>query len=535
MLSLMCLALSGLARPAMAQQSASGLRGLGYLPDPVAKSPRLLAMGRLQLVDGLHNHLSLWDFAGNPTGIAEAESLSTLEYRPTIASGSVFGDIPPGSPLYERQELGSHRADNSIETWRRAPGATAYGLVADYSKLQTDLPFDAVSETRDVYKVPVIGGAVNGRVPWIHSTRFDYALRGQFGNTVQDHGYYAIFHLPQGDYLGKPTAVVEPPDLFTPNKDEITNLNYGIAFSARVTKDIKAAIGYDRLLRKWRSSLDGLRSTSKVEEDRPFNTGQATLVGRLGRSLEWAADGRAWHCASEQSFFWTVSAGQSIAPLAGSGKVLDRDSKGTSLRTQARWTSGDFVLGAGFGTSFQREIITPWYPTASGEQAGFNNFLDQVGARSGADTLLLPPRVTASQVEERSIDFLGGGNWQLPGRRGVVGIEFERRHTKIDQAGFPTGPKPTRWDVRAGGEYLVSPSFRARAGWSYGVHDQDDLTADDAYRSTVLTAGLGIQPAGARWSADLGFAFESLGADYVDATNTRGGERTIALQLRWPF
>ena len=533
MLSVMCLAAPGLTGSARAQEG--GLKGLGYIADPLSKSPRLLGMGRLQLVDDLHNHLSLWDFAGNPTGIAEAESVSTLEYRPTLRSTSVFADVPPGSPQYERQEFGDHATDNTIETWRRAPGATAYGLVADYSKLQTDVPFDATSEARDRYKVPTLGGAVNGRVPWIHSTRFDYALRGQFGNTVQDHLYNEIFHLPQGDYLGKPTASVEPPDLYTPNHDEITNLRYGAALSMRVTNHIQAAIGYDRQLEKWRSSLEGLRSTSNVNEDRPYNTGQATVVGRVGKNLEFAADGRAYHVASEQFFFWTVSAGPTTAPLAGSGKVLDRDLKGTSLRTQARWRSGAFSLGAGFGTTFDRQIITPWYPTSPDQQGGFNDFLDGIGSRAGADTLQLPARITPSQVEQRSTSLLGGGNWQLPGGKGVVGVEYEQTHTKVDQAGYATGPKPELWDIRAGGEYHLSPSFLGRAGWNYGVHDADALTSDNAYRCTVVTIGMGLQPPGARWTADLGFAFEWLGADYVDATNTRGGEKQMSLQLRWPF
>lgn len=534
MLSMMCLMALGLARPALAQNETA-LQGLGYLVDPVARSPRLLGMGQLKLVEGRHNSLALWDFAGNPTGIAEAESVSTFEYRPMVHSGTVFGDVPAGAPLKERQELGTHQADNVFETWHRAPGAAAYGLVADLSKVQVDRTFDPLTEQRDRSSVPAIGGAVNGRVPWVHSTRFDYALRGQFGNTAQDRGYYEIFHLPQGDYLGKKTATVEAPDLFTPNHDEITNLYYGAAVSMRVTKDIRAAIGYDRMLAKWRSTLEGLRSTSKLDEDRPFDTGQATLVGRLGPHLEWAADGRAWHVASEQFFFWTVSAGATTAPLAGSGKRLDRDLKGTSLNTQARWTSGAFEFGAGFGTEFKREIITPWYPTASGDQGGFNDFLDDVAVRVGADTLLLPARVTASQVEERSTSVLAGGSWQLPGRRGLVGVEFERLSTKFNQLGFAPGPSPRRWDVRAGGEYHVSPAFLARAGWNYGIHDQDDLTADNGYRSTVATLGLGLQPPGARWSADLAFAFEWLRPDFVDGANTRGDGRRIALQLRWPM
>ena len=534
MLSTMCLMALGLVPP-VAAQDETALRGLGYEVDPVARSPRLLGMGQLQLVEDRHNRLALWNFAGNPTGIAEAESTSTFEYRPLVRSGSVFADVPVGAPQYERQESGAHQTDHVFETWHRAPGSPAYGLVANLTKVQVDQTYDALAEKRDRFSVPAIGGAVNGRMPWIHSNRFDYALRGQFGNTVQDHSYYEIFHLPQGDYLGKKTATVAAPDLFTPDHDEITNLYYGAAVSMRITKDIKAAIGYDRMLQKWRSTQEGLRSTSKLDEDRPFDTGQATLVGRLGRHVAWAADGRAWHVASEQSFFWTVSAGPTQTPLVGNGKRLDRDLKGTSLRTQARWMSGAFEVGAGFGTTWRREIITPWYPTNPDDQAGFNDFLTEVAFRVGADTLLLPARVVASQVDERSTSLLAGGSWQLPSRKGLVGVEFERLNTKFDQLGFATGPKPQRWDVRAGGEYRCSPSFLARAGWNYGIHDQDDLSADNAYRSTVATVGMGLQPPGARWSADLAFAYEWLRPDFVDGANTRGDQRRMALQLRWPL
>lgn len=534
MLSLMCLLAPELTRP-VAAQDLTARQGLGYVVDPVARSPRLLGMGQLQLVEDRHNALALWDFAGNPTGIAEAESVSTFEYRPRLRSGSVFGDVPAGAPLYERQELGDHQSDHVIETWRRQRGSPAYGLVANISKLNQDRPFDATSELRDSYKVPAIGGIVNGRMPWIHSTRFDYALRGQYGSSVAEHGYYEIFHVAQGDYLGKKTATVPPPDLFTPDHDEVTNLRYGIAFAMRVTKEIKAAIGYDRQLAKWRSTQEGLRSTSRVNEDRPFDTGQATLVGRLGRHLAWAADGRAWHVASEQFFFWTVSAGPTQTSLVGDGKRLDRDLKGTSLRTQARWMSGAFELGAGFGTTFSREIITPWYPTLAGEQPGFNDFLYQISTRAGADTLRLPQQVSASQVEERSVDLLLGGSWHPPGGRGLMGVEFQRHNTKLNQAGFATGPKPQGWDIRGGGEYRVGPSFLVRGGLNYGIHDQDDLTADNAYRSTIATVGIGIQPPGSRWSADLALANEWLRPDFVDGANTRGSERQMSLQVRWPF
>ena len=115
MLSMMCLMALGPARPVLAQNETA-LQGLGYLVDPIARSPRLLGMGQLKLVEDRHNSLALWDFAGNPTGIAEAESISTFEYRPMVRSGTVFGDVPAGAPLQERQELGTHQTDNVFET-----------------------------------------------------------------------------------------------------------------------------------------------------------------------------------------------------------------------------------------------------------------------------------------------------------------------------------------------------------------------------------------------------------------------------------
>ena len=531
----MCLGVPSGAFPAAAQQYEASLRSLDYSPDPLARSPRLLGMGRLTLADDLHNHINLWDFAGNPTGIAEAESLTTFEYRPGTRSSTALRDLSGAPPPRERQQLAARQMRHGIETWKRAPGETAYGLLGEVATLQWDRPFSGAVEQRGKFTVPALTGVVNGRLPWVPSTRFDYALRVAYSRESYDDLYFDFFQLPQGEYLGKPSAVVPPPDVFTPNHAEVSNLGGGVAISMRVTPGIRAAIGYDRARALVRSKNEGLRSTSRTDERRPFDIGQASVVGRVGEHLEFGADGRAWRSESEEFFFWSVSAGPTQEPLAGEGKRLDRKEEGTSLRTRARWVDGPFELGAGFSTSFRRGIVTPWYPVNDGDLPGFNNFVDQVGFRGGADTLLLPARVQFSRVEERGYQIVGGGSWRLPGRRGSLGAEVHRWRRRIDQRSVGAGPEPTGWDVRAGGEYRCSAAFLARAGWSYGLSDRDDLTADNTYRHTTATTGFGYQPVGSRWSVDLGYAFEWVNPDFPDPVRSRETRQRLALQTRWPF
>jgi hypothetical protein len=529
----MCLSVLSGAFPAAAQQYEASLRSLDYSPDPLARSPRLLGMGRLTLADDLHNHVNLWDFAGNPTGIAEAESLTVFEYRPGTRSSTALRDLAPATR--ERQQLSARQVRHGIETWKRAAGETAYGLIGEVATLQWDRPFSGAVEERGKFTVPTLGGAVNGRLPWVPSTRFDYALRVGFSLERYDDLYFDIFQLPQGEYIGKSSTAVPPPDLFTPNHVDVSNLGGGVAISMRVTPGIKAAIGYDRARARVRSKNEDLRSTSRTDERRPFDIGQASVVGRVGRHLEFGADGRAWSSASEESFFWTVSAGQGQDPLSGQGKRLDRKEDGTSLRTRARWAQGPFEFGAGLSTSFRRSVVTPWYPVKEGDAPGFNNFLDLVGFRAGADTLLLPARVKASRVTEHGYEIVGGGSWRLPGHRGSLGAEFHRWRQSIDQRFVGEGPEPIGWDVRAGGEYPCNAAFLARAGWSYGLSDRDALTAANTYRHATATTGFGYQPVGSRWSVDLGYAFEWVNPDFADPARSRETHQRLALQTRWPF
>jgi hypothetical protein len=531
----MCLgALSG-GGPAAAQDYEASLRSLDEAPDPLTRSPRLLGMGRLTLTDDLHNRIRFWDFAGNPAGVMDAESLSTFEYRPGTRTGSAFHDLTDALTTRERQEFSTRHMTHAFEAWRRTPGGAAYGLFGELSTLQWDRAYTAFQEERGTFSVPALTGIVNSRVPWLHSNRFDFAVRFRYARETHQDLYFDYFHSPQGDYLDKPTASAPPPDLFTPTRTEISTLTGGVALAMRVTPTIKAGIGYDRGNAVFKGENEALRSTSRVDDRRPIEAGQATLVGRLGHHLEFGADGRAWRSKSQEFFFWSISAGPAQEPLVGDGKRLDRKEEGTTLRSRARWADGPLEFGASFNTSFRRGRITPWYPSNDDEPPGFNSFLEQVARRTGADTLSLPARVQASLVEERGYEMAGGGSLRLWGGRGLVGAEAHRWRRRVDQPELAGGPEPTGWDVRAGGEYRCNPAFLARAGWSYGISDRDDLTADDAYRHTIATTGFGYQAVGSRWSVDVAYAYEWVRPDFGDPVNLRENHQRLAVQSRWAF
>ena len=116
-----------------AQEYESILRTVGYFPDPLARSPRLIGMGRLTLAADLHNGLNVWDLAGNPLGVASAESVSTFEYRPLVRAASSVHDLPGGVPPRERQDLALRQIRNGVEAWHRAAGSGSYGVIGEFS------------------------------------------------------------------------------------------------------------------------------------------------------------------------------------------------------------------------------------------------------------------------------------------------------------------------------------------------------------------------------------------------------------------
>jgi hypothetical protein len=103
------LAMGVLVPAAHAQFYGETRRTAGLDADPLNRSPRLVGMGRLSLVlDDPHNRIDLWEFAGNPAGLLDADSVSAFELRPGTHSASA-------GTISSRTERPS-----SARTWRCA-------------------------------------------------------------------------------------------------------------------------------------------------------------------------------------------------------------------------------------------------------------------------------------------------------------------------------------------------------------------------------------------------------------------------------
>ena len=78
------------ATPASAQLVDDVRRSLGLSPDILARSPRHVGLGGLTLVfPDYHQRIDLWEFAGNPAGMVEADTATSLEFYPGTSSQSV--------------------------------------------------------------------------------------------------------------------------------------------------------------------------------------------------------------------------------------------------------------------------------------------------------------------------------------------------------------------------------------------------------------------------------------------------------------
>ena len=85
--------LAGFATPAWSQLAEHARTPVELPPDPIARSPRLLGMGRLTLLTDRDNRIELWDFAGNPVGLYDTDTVSVLSLRPGTASSSASHDF----------------------------------------------------------------------------------------------------------------------------------------------------------------------------------------------------------------------------------------------------------------------------------------------------------------------------------------------------------------------------------------------------------------------------------------------------------
>ncbi len=229
---------------------------------------------------------------------------------------------------------------------------------------------------------------------------------------------------------------------------------------------------------------------------------------------------------------FTISAGIGANPFSGRGTLARHEQRGSEMRSRVRWTQGPFELGGSLSTSYFQSLINPPDPS---DPTSLNQFLYALYRRPNADTLYIPDSISVQRVERRLWSAVGGVSWRLPGRRGLIGVEYHKSQAEQLQAPGGLGPRPVSWSVRAGLEYRCAAVLVARAGYLYGSQDLDDLTRNNETLSHTGTVGFSVQPRGAIWSFDAGYGLEWWRADYGDPALPRGSRQQLASQLRWVF
>ncbi len=533
------LVLAALAAVALAVQSSAqtyeDARSSAQLsPDPLLRSPRLLGLGRLELVvDDEHTRFTMWDFAGNPTGIYAADSGSTFELRPrTASSSSVDQPLGPESGAV-RQTFAARDAGVGFEAWRRGDGVSAFGFIGELSSLRLDSPYSQDTELRQAFRLPSVQGIVSGPLPGVHIPRMRFALRVHYAAEARTDQFRQVVSNPTGQWLDRDGNQVNPPVLFTPDDVRDNRLGGGAALSYDFGSALAAAAGYDLVQHRIRSENSGNRYFSQVGEDRPYQQGQLSMVGRLGPHLQYGVDGRGWTVVSEGKYLFTISAGARAIPFTGRGISFTRDEEGTALRGRARWTQGGLRLGAGLTTGYRQVKMRAPGPD---DVTSYNYFLrNTLYYHFNTDTLAVPDSIADVITEQRSWEASGGLAWTRLPHHAQAGVEFHTWQDLSQNDIGGLGPKALGWDVRSGLEVPLNPVVTVRGGYIYRWEDRDDFTRMNEYVTHSMTLGLGLRPARADWAVESGYVIDFVQADFGDPAVPRSARQQLAAQIRWEF
>ncbi len=527
------LLLTAFSAPVYAQFYDAARGALGFSLDAIERSPRMLGMGGMTFVgDDPHMAITLWDFAGSPLGVLDADSTDTAEFYPATSSFSRVHDLAAGDATLERQERAARESRIGYEVWRRTPGQSVFGVTGDFGSMRMDQILSETIEQSSTFTQPTAMPVMMGHIPYVKSSHWLYSMRLFYSGEMRKNEFREVWENSQGQYIDRTGAPVDPPDLFTPNDYRVRTLGGGVGVAYDRGRAFKAAVNSDYVQSNITGKNESARHVARNDEARPYYTTQVTMVGRLAGNLEWGVDGRDWRSRSEETWSFSISAGTSAPPLVGGGKMQDRDERGQALRTRLRWTQGPFQVGGGVTTGYRKVSIMP--PSA-GDLTSFNHFRTVIYYRPNTDSLVLPDSVTFAQSEERTWEAGGGLLVRLPGGRGSWGVEYHRSQGLLEQTASGQGPLRKGWDVRTGLEYRCNPVLSGRIGYVHRWEDEDDYTRQNEYLANAVTLGLGIRPVGATWAFEAGYAIEWRQADFGAPADPRSSRQQLASVVRWTF
>lgn len=522
------------ATAAHAQFYDDARRSLGLGPDPLARSPRMVGMGRLTLVvDDVHLRDDVWEFTGNPAGLMDSDSVSDFELSPATAANSTVHDEPAGTATRERQDFALREFRTSYEALRHNHDGASFGLLGEFSRLRTDAPLSIDSEERAQFMMPRTTFVIAGKMPFVGGERVRYGLAIAHRYESQDDDALSIVSNAAGDYIDQDGTTLTPPVSLTPTHYGIRSLGGRAGLLLKATSWLNVAGGFDYLGHAIEGTNDAPRNTSETREDRPYRTYSVTAAGHPSGQLQFIGDARSWSTGTtDQRWAASFSTGTGSPPVSGRGLLQRRTEKGHEFRGRASWTQGSLTLAAG-GSAFRREASTT--VPAVDDRTSFNYFLNMLSARPGADSLNLPDSIRANASTETGSEYGVGAGIVLPWRRALLGVEYHGQKSNLDQLVSGQGPALEDWDVRVGVELPVNDIVRVRGGYGYRWLDADRHVAQDEYVSSSVAGGVSYQPRHAAWAFDSGYLVRWGKADYGDPTRLRSSEQSGQFRIRWVF
>ncbi len=522
------------AAPARAQVLGPAPEPLQFVVDPLERSPRLAGMGGLiYTVEDEHNQIDLWDFARNPVGLAAGRDSSSIEFWGGTASDARFRDE---TLQRVRQSLSLRDFHALAEAWRRSRGRFVYGAEVRFLESRRDDPFDDQTYRRGTSGGVAARPTLAGVVKWVESGRMRWALRANVHVVEQDQEYRVMHARPGGDYLGGSGGLLPgTPNLFDANSGFLSGLGLGGVLDYQFGEWLDAAIVGDYIKEKVETKNETKRSLAQYNQDRPFSQGGLSLVGRLGKLVEWGADGRLFRSAAEEDYYITISAGIARVPISARGMRLDADQNGSLLRGRLLvHLPYGLRLGGGGNARYEKLAVVP----PAGDPDSYNIFLDHLYvSEPDADSLMLPDSVARTTRKLHAYQLGGGLAWSS-GRRVVAGVEYhygqDRRDSEVLGEGVQ-GPYLKSWEIRAGAEYRCTEQFTGRAGFGYAKGDANTLTDQDEWVSRTLTLGAGYSPKDSAWGLESGYRVEWTDSDFGDPADSRGSRQNLALSVRWLF
>jgi hypothetical protein len=517
--------------PASAQFLDGARQTLSPFPRPIDRSPRLLGMGKMTLADDPNNGLTMWDFAGNPIGIWEADTVSDAQVRPGLQSADGGQNLAIGDDR-ERQTMGANGTDIAYELVHRSKSGTAYGAYGTLSGLKLDRPYDSDTGVQRSILSPNVVALMTGKLPHLAPGHMRWMVRGSFLNSSTDLNYHQIITNPGGSFVALPGDKIPPPDLFTPETYKIDATGFGVGLSYRFGRWLTLAANGDNLTAKIRGENESVRHFAQQSENRPYWIAQSSAIGKIGTQFDWIVDGRLWRARNEETWNFTLAAGIQQEPLTGRGFMLQRTEDGSALKSRVRWSHGGLVLGAGAETRYGRvEVVGP----RSDDLTSFNHFINLVSTRQNADSLVLPDSVRSDVAAQHNLAWAAGGTYRLGWRHSLAAAEFHWDRQTHDQRLQGPGPEAEGWDARAGFELPCTRILTSRVGYVYRTDDWDRFTARNEYISHSATAGVTIANPNTRWQLDAAYAHTWSAPDFADAFQGWSVQQQFQVQIRWGF